>query len=77
MVLYFQYLNHIWPQELIHFFFARLIEDNQYMGGYTNLEGKPILFNDISNEFHKAKIKQTLATRINHIQTTMKQIFFN
>jgi hypothetical protein len=47
------------------------------MGGYANLEGKPILFNDISNEFHKVKIKQTLATKINHIQTTMKQIFFN
>lgn len=52
----------------------KLIEDNQYIGWYTNLEGQPTLLNDIINESHKSEIKQTLATRINDIETAVKLI---
>lgn len=36
----------------------KLIENNQYLGWYTNLEGQPVLLNDISNASHKVKIEQ-------------------
>lgn len=52
----------------------KLIENNQYLGWYTNLEGQPVLLNDISNASHKVKIEQILTTRINDIETTVKLI---
>ena len=54
----------------------KLIDDNQYIGWYTNLEGQPTLLNDIIDESHKSEIKQTLATRINDIDS-IKINFFN
>lgn len=52
----------------------KLIDDNQYIGWYTNLEGQPTLLNDIIDESQKTEIKQTLATRINDIETAVKLI---
>ncbi|MFQ0998173.1 VWA domain-containing protein [Gilliamella sp. BG6] len=53
---------------------ARLIDDNQYIGWYTELEGQPVLLNEISDQSLKAKIEKTLQYRINDIETTVKLI---
>ncbi|OCG35837.1 VWA domain-containing protein [Gilliamella sp. Gris1-4] len=53
---------------------ARLIDDNQYIGWYTELEGQPVLLNEISDQSLKAKIEKTLQDRINDIETTVKLI---
>ncbi|OCG78112.1 hypothetical protein A9G44_02105 [Gilliamella sp. Occ4-3] len=53
---------------------ARLIDDNQYIGWYTELEGQPVLLNEISNQSLKAKIEKTLQDRINDIEKTVKLI---
>ena len=52
----------------------RLIEDNQYIGWYTNLEGQPVLLNDINDKSYKFEIEQSLSNRINDIETTIKLI---
>ncbi|MWN05232.1 VWA domain-containing protein [Gilliamella sp. Pas-s95] len=50
----------------------RLIDDNQYIGWYSPLEGQPILLSEISDQSHKAKIEKTLQNRINDIEATVK-----
>ncbi|OCG20335.1 MULTISPECIES: VWA domain-containing protein [unclassified Gilliamella] len=50
----------------------KLIDDNQYIGWYSPLEGQPILLSEISAQSHKAKIENTLQNRINDIETAVK-----
>ena len=51
-----------------------LIDNNQYIGWYSNLEGQPILLNDIENEEHKKQIEKTLNTRINDLELVIKSM---
>ena len=51
-----------------------LIDNNQYIGWYSNLEGQPILLNDIENEEHKKQIEKTLNTRINDLELVTKSM---
>ena len=55
----------------------KLIENNQYIAWYTNLEGQPISLNDINDASQKAVIEDALHTRINDIETTVKLIPLN
>ncbi|NUF50364.1 VWA domain-containing protein [Gilliamella sp. ESL0250] len=50
----------------------RLIDNNQYLGWYTNLEGQPLLLDSIAHKSHKNKITKTLQTRINDIENAIK-----
>ena len=52
----------------------KLIDNNQYIGWYSNLEGQPILLNDIENEEHKKQIEKTLNTRINDLELVTKSM---
>ncbi|MCO6552251.1 MAG: VWA domain-containing protein [Gilliamella sp.] len=52
----------------------KLIDNNQYVGWYTNLEGQPILLDSIVDESYKKQIIKTLETRINDIETAVKLI---
>ncbi|TSJ88836.1 VWA domain-containing protein [Gilliamella apicola] len=52
----------------------KLIENNQYIGWYSNLEGQPILLNDIEHEEHKKQIEKTLNTRINDLELVTKSM---
>lgn len=50
----------------------KLIDNNQYVGWYSNLEGQPVLLSNIENEEHKKQIEKTLYTRINDIELAIK-----
>jgi uncharacterized protein len=50
----------------------KLIDNNQYIGWYSNLEGQPVLLSNIENEEHKKQIEKTLNTRINDIEFAIK-----
>ncbi|WP_085247206.1 VWA domain-containing protein [Gilliamella mensalis] len=50
----------------------RLIDDNQYIGWYSSLEGQAILLSEVSDQSHKAKIEKTLQNRINDIEAAVK-----
>ena len=52
----------------------KLIDNNQYIGWYSHLEGQPILLNNIENEEHKQQIEKTLHTRINDIELAIKSM---
>ncbi|OCG57827.1 hypothetical protein A9G41_11600 [Gilliamella sp. Nev5-1] len=50
----------------------KLIDNNKYVGWYTNLEGQPVLLDSIADESHKNQITKTLQTRINDIERAVK-----
>ncbi|NUF27805.1 hypothetical protein GA0061081_10548 [Gilliamella bombicola] len=50
----------------------KLIDNNQHLGWYTNLEGQPLLLDSIADKSHKNKIIKTLQTRINDIENAIK-----
>ena len=52
----------------------KLIDNNQYLAWYTNLEGQPIPVDSIADESLKQKITETLQTRINDVETSIKTI---
>jgi hypothetical protein len=52
----------------------RLINDNQYIGWYTLLEGQPALLSEICNQSQKSKIEKTLQDRINDIESAVKSM---
>ncbi|OCG07069.1 hypothetical protein A9G13_08785 [Gilliamella sp. wkB178] len=52
----------------------KLIDNNQYVGWYTHLEGQPILLSSITDEARKNQIENTLKTRINDIEITVNSI---
>jgi hypothetical protein len=52
----------------------RLINDNQYIGWYTLLEGQAVLLSEICNQSQKSKIEKTLQDRINDIEAVVKSM---
>ncbi|WP_085247207.1 VWA domain-containing protein [Gilliamella mensalis] len=50
----------------------KLIDNNQYLGWYTNLQGQPLLLDSITNQSHKNKVAKTLQTRINDIENAVR-----
>ncbi|OCG00336.1 hypothetical protein A9G12_04410 [Gilliamella sp. wkB112] len=52
----------------------KLIDNDRYVGWYTHLEGQPILLSSLTDEVRKKQIEETLKTRINDIETTIKSI---
>ncbi|WP_218057727.1 VWA domain-containing protein [Gilliamella sp. Fer4-1] len=52
----------------------RLINDNQYIGWYTLLEGQAVLLSEICNQSQKSKIEKTLQDRINDIEAAVKSM---
>ncbi|OCG78113.1 VWA domain-containing protein [Gilliamella sp. Occ4-3] len=55
----------------------KLIDNNEYIGWYTDLEGQPILLDSLVDESHKNKIAKTLQTRINDIENAIKLMPLN
>ncbi|MWP47121.1 VWA domain-containing protein [Gilliamella sp. Pas-s27] len=49
----------------------KLIDNQQYVGWYTDLEGQPLLLDNIVNQSQKDEIIQTLQTRLNDIETAI------
>ncbi|OTQ29764.1 vWA domain-containing protein [Gilliamella apicola] len=56
------------------FAIPKLIDNNQYLAWYTNLEGQPIPVNSIADDSVKQKITETLQVRINDLETSIKTI---
>ncbi|OCG20992.1 hypothetical protein A9G11_08625 [Gilliamella sp. wkB108] len=52
----------------------KLIENNQYVGWYTHLEGQPVLLESLTDEVRKKQVEETLKTRINDIEMTINSI---
>ncbi|OCG07070.1 hypothetical protein A9G13_08790 [Gilliamella sp. wkB178] len=52
----------------------KLIDNNQYVGWYTHLEGQPVLLSSLTDEVRKKQIEETLKTRINDIEMTINSI---
>lgn len=52
----------------------KLIDNNQYIAWYTNLEGQPILLSSLTDETHKKQIEETLQTRINDIEMAINSM---
>ena len=55
----------------------RLIDDNQYLGWYTDLQGQPIFLNSVTDEVLKKQISEKLQTRICDIELTIKSLQLN
>lgn len=49
----------------------KLIDNQQYVGWYTDLEGQPLLLDNIVNQSQKDEIIQILQTRLNDIETAI------
>ena len=54
----------------------KIIDNNQYIGWYSNLEGQPILLDDIESEEYKKQIEKKLNTRINDLELVIKSMSF-
>lgn len=52
----------------------KLIDDNQYLGWYTALQGQPIFLNSVTDEVLKKQISEKLQTRISNIELTIKSL---
>ncbi|MCX8712525.1 hypothetical protein J3U57_08140 [Gilliamella sp. B3464] len=68
---------HLTERTFSIFAIPKLMSNNDYLGWYTHLEGQPILIDHVADESHKQKIKDTLTTRINDIETAIKSIPLN
>ncbi|MBI0095215.1 MULTISPECIES: vWA domain-containing protein [Gilliamella] len=55
----------------------KLIDDNQYLGWYTDLQGQPVFLNSIADEVLKKQISEKLQTRICDIELTIKSLQLN
>ncbi|SCB77990.1 VWA domain-containing protein [Gilliamella intestini] len=49
----------------------KLIDNQQYVGWYTDLEGQPLLLDNIINQLQKGEITKKLQTRLNDIETAV------
>lgn len=52
----------------------RLIDDNQYLGWYTELQGQPTSLSNVNDELVKKQVTETLQTRINDIELSVKSM---
>ncbi len=55
----------------------KLIDDNQYLGWYTDLQGQPVFLNSVADEVLKKQISEKLQTRICDIELTIKSLQLN
>ncbi|MCT6867407.1 MAG: VWA domain-containing protein [Gilliamella apicola] len=55
----------------------KLIDDNQYLGWYTDLQGQPVFLNSVTDEVLKKQISEKLQTRICDIELTIKSLQLN